>query len=281
MKRFGLLMLLFFVSVVSYGQAADGSSSELPQDPALERLLSRTQAPSTLTTTQEYSSENITIRKFDEKKWQEIVGSRNYSDKRTLETPQSEKQSGEEPTANSGARTTDNNESGDRYSYDEDSETLDMSWLGPVGQIIFYVALASIIIIILVQVVRTTSFKSNPKRTRTTEGDSDDIHDITTLDTEELISKAHRARDYKLAIRLYFLDLLKKLNESGRIVWTKDKTNRDYLSELFTKQYYFEEIRKLTIEYERVWYGEHFPNEDRYQELRREFQEINQKFKTS
>jgi hypothetical protein len=82
-------------------------------------------------------------------------------------------------------------------------------------------------------------------------------------------------------VRLYFLDLLKKLNENGVIVWTKDKTNRDYLSELFSKQFHFDEIRRLTLAYERVWYGEHIPTEESYRELRNDFQQTNQKLKVS
>jgi hypothetical protein len=278
MKRRTFLMVLFFLSARLYGQHADTTSRTL-QDFVTEPVSQTPEPP--LPATAQYSSEEITVRKFDEKKWHKIVDSRNYADKRTRNTPDNEKQGNKEPGRNSETRAKDDGEDTTHYSYDDDSETLDMSWLGPVGQIIFYLAIATIIVVILVQVIRTTSFKSNPKRKRSTLDGADDGQDITLLDTEDLILKAHNARNYKLAIRLHFLDLLKKLNENGFITWTKDKTNRDYLSELFSKQYYFEEIRKLTLAYEQVWYGEHSPSEDRYQELRGEFQGIDQKFRTS
>jgi hypothetical protein len=275
--REAAFVALCFVSVLVYGQGDSVIAEE--QDGSLEALLTR--APDNTPASKQYSSENITIRKFDDKKWHEIVDSKNYSDKRTRNTPQREMQGGGKQPQNSGTRAQQPEEDNARYSYDDDTETLDMSWLGPIGEIIFYLAIATIIIVILVQVIRTTSFKPNPKRAQTSIDGAEDGQDITLLDTENLISQAHAARNYKLAIRLHFLDLLKKLNENGLITWTKDKTNRDYLRELFSKHYYFEEIRKLTLAYEQVWYGEHAPGEERYEELRGEFQGINQKLKAS
>ena len=264
MKRLALLVLIFHAAGVVHGQLPD---SQLPS----------TKSPSALPASRNYASEKIEVRKFDEKKWREIVESRNYNDTRARK-PQQDQNAGQADSGQkSGSRALDEDDQGG-YDYDTE-EGINLGWMGPVGQIIFYVAIAAIIAVILLQIIRNTSFKSNPRRTSTSTNDADNIHDISELDTEDLIQKAHNARDYKLAIRLYFLDLLKKLNENGQIVWTKDKTNRDYLSELFTKQYYFNEVRRLTLAYERVWYGEHIPTEERYHELRNEFQVINQKFK--
>ena len=75
--------------------------------------------------------------------------------------------------------------------------------------------------------------------------------------------------------------LLKKLNEEGFIVWKKDKTNRDYLTELFSKPNYFEEVRRLTLAYEQIWYGDHTLPVESYQKLITEFKSIDQKLHTS
>jgi hypothetical protein len=270
MKGLALLIWLFLAAGLTHGQSVD-SDAQLPEP----------RKPSTLPATQQYSSEKIEIRKFDETKWREIVKSGNYTDTRTKKTPKDRKKGEDEAGQGSGSRRQDGDEE-DRYEYDnEEGSTIDLSWLGPLGQIIFYVAIAAIIVVILLQIVRNTSFKSNVKRPLVSADNTEEIHDISELDTENLIQKAHSAGDYKLAIRLYFLDLLKKLNENGVIIWTKDKTNRDYLSELFSKGYHFDDVRRLTLAYERVWYGEHIPTEERYHELKNEFQEMNQKFKVS
>jgi hypothetical protein len=284
MRAFALSSWLFLFACVVHGQSVDTLTVELEDGSRvpLGSQMQEAKIPSALPATREYSSENIKVRKFDPKKWHDIVDSRDYADTRTRKNPQ-DKQGQGEGGRSSGTRGGDTDENDDgRYEYDRDEgSSLNLSWLGPLGQIIFYVAIAVIIIVILQQIIRNTSFRSNPKRPSASSNSVDNVHDITALETEDLIQKAHGARDYKLAVRLYFLDLLKKLNENGVIVWTKDKTNRDYLSELLSKQYYFDEVRKLTLAYERVWYGEHLPTEEGYLQLRNEFQEINQKFKTS
>jgi hypothetical protein len=279
-----LMCCLLLAAGILKGQSLDSTFVEL-EDGSVVPLSSTLQAeksPSTLKATKEYSSEPIQVKKFDQKKWREIVNKHDYSDTRTKKDP---RQGGTDKTGKTGepgsTRAGDDDSEEERYDYDDEGSTIDLSWLGPIGQIIFYLAIGAIIVMILLQVIRNTSWKPNPKRTSPDTSGADHVHDITELDTESLIQKAHLAGNFKLAIRLYFLDLLKKLNENGVIVWTKDKTNNDYLSELFSKQYYFDEVRRLTLAYERVWYGEHLPTEERYHALRNEFHEINQKFKAS
>jgi hypothetical protein len=277
MKRLALLVWLFHAAGAVHGQFNDTISVKLEDgtDVSPPSQQPRTN-PATLPASRDYASEKIEIRKFDEDKWREIVESRNYTESRTRKPRQDQEPGQVDSDQRSGPRALHEDDE-DRYDYDTE-DSINLGWLGPLGQIIFYAAIAAIIVVILLQIVRNTSFKSNPVRTSASEHNADNIRDIAELDTEDLIQKAHNARDYKLAIRLYFLDLLKKLNENGKIAWTKDKTNRDYLSELFSKQYYFDEIRTLTLAYERVWYGEHIPTEEHYQELRSEFQVIKQKF---
>jgi hypothetical protein len=270
MKRLVLLFWLIQAAGVN-GQAID-TDSEVQQ----------TRNPSRLPATRQYSSQKIEIRKFDERKWREIVESGNYTDTRTRKNHQDEKTAKGNPGTAPGSRAENGDDDNqDRYDYDEEGSAIDLSWLGPLGQVLFYTALVAIIVLILLQIVGYASSKSNPKRALVATINAEDIHDISQLDTEQLIQKANNAHDYRLAIRLYFLHLLKKLNENGVIIWTKDKTNRDYLSELFLKGYYVDEVRRLTLAYERVWYGEHIPTEERYHELKKEFLEMNQRVKPS
>jgi hypothetical protein len=95
-----------------------------------------------------------------------------------------------------------------------------------------------------------------------------------------LLAQARSAGNFKLAVRFYFLSILKKLHNSGIISWKRDKTNRDYLYELFSRNYYFEEIRRLTNSYEEVWYGEHVLTEESFQVLTEDFERIHDKLKT-
>lgn len=243
--------------------------------------------PSTLPATREYASEKMEVRKFDPKRWREVVGGHDYTDTRKRKKPpekqeeQLRKKESESSDQELGPRKRAG-DSDDAEDYDEGYDgggdsSVGLGFLGPIMQLVFYGVIAAVIGLILYQIARNISYRSNPKKAADKSKSPDEVHDITELDTEGLIRNAHLAGNYKLAIRLYFLHLLKKLNENGVIVWTKDKTNRDYLSELFSKQYYFDEVRKLTLAYERVWYGEHVPTAETYEALSSEFKAIDQK----
>jgi len=78
--------------------------------------------------------------------------------------------------------------------------------------------------------------------------------DIHKINFNELISLALSEKDFRRAVRLHFLKVLKELTDKNLITWKIDKTNNDYSIELSNSKYnvYFEE---LTISYEYIWYG--------------------------
>ncbi len=75
---------------------------------------------------------------------------------------------------------------------------------------------------------------------------------------EQALEKALLQRNYRMAIRIHYLWLLKVLYEKELINWKKDKTNHAYISELTNKssQESATSFRKLTLWYEKAWYGE-------------------------
>lgn len=74
-------------------------------------------------------------------------------------------------------------------------------------------------------------------------------------DLERLLRISMEQGDYKTAIRVYYLSVLKSLSLSGLIKWKKDKTNADYLKEMMSDTR-FEDFRMATFAYEKVWYGD-------------------------
>jgi hypothetical protein len=68
------------------------------------------------------------------------------------------------------------------------------------------------------------------------------------------IRRAVDAGDYALAIRLYYLVVLKELSLKKHIRWKRDKTNGEYLRELGESPL-FHPVQEATLAYERVWYG--------------------------
>lgn len=77
---------------------------------------------------------------------------------------------------------------------------------------------------------------------------------IHESDLDRFLREALAAGNFALAVRIYYLQTIKKLSERKAIRWSREKTNRDYLSEMKTHPR-FAEFRALTRRFERVWYG--------------------------
>jgi hypothetical protein len=89
--------------------------------------------------------------------------------------------------------------------------------------------------------------------------------DIHRIDFNDLINKALENRDYRKAVRLHFLKLLKEMTDKGLITWQIDKTNNDYSIELVKSKHY-EPFRELSFLYEHIWYGDFKPDELQFRE---------------
>lgn len=202
-------------------------------------------SPADLHSTKDYQAEPLLIRKFDEAKWEEIVGNVNYNEEAM---PQKEESTLEAPK---------------------------LPWAGPLLRGISYLAIAALIAALVYLVFRNISFRLKIRRTAIEDDDlAMPVENIDAIDVASALEKAIREGNFKLAVRLYYLGLLKKLNETGVIVWKKDKTNRDYLSEIFARDYFFDDIRKLTFSYERAWYGDHDLKGESFEALSERFQNV-------
>lgn len=92
---------------------------------------------------------------------------------------------------------------------------------------------------------------------------------ITLTDEEELmrsenlpdlINKAIADKNYRLAVRYYYLQVLQKLTEKELIIWQQEKTNEDYIKELETSKLH-KDFSESTYLYDFVWYGNFNINE--------------------
>lgn len=94
--------------------------------------------------------------------------------------------------------------------------------------------------------------------------------DIRQIDFDTRIHEALRQRNFRLAIRMYYLDALQRLSGAGLVQWHPEKTNRHYFTEIGNP-----EIRNrfgsLTALFEYVWYGEFELPEAHFEKARSEF----------
>lgn len=94
--------------------------------------------------------------------------------------------------------------------------------------------------------------------------------DIFAINYQKEIDKATSSGNYRLAVRLMFLRLLKNMAERNIINYKQDKTNFDYLSELYASSNY-QQFFKVTRNYEYSWYGQFDITEEAYQVIRSNF----------
>lgn len=227
----------------------DSSSSDTPI--TIHNLVS----PEKLPATKNNAGEPMTIRKFDDTQWKKAVGTETFQEKPDKPDKEDKDRSG--------------------------SSMSSLPWDSDILQAVAYVLVIAVILAIVYIFTKDLRFSRKVKAAGLQETDFDaPVENIDQIDVSTPLQKALAEGNFKLATRLYFLDLLKKLNEGRHITWKKDKTNRDYLMELYTRAFYYDQIQKLTLAYELVWYGEHnLPNEA-YQRLFADFESIHQKINT-
>lgn len=96
---------------------------------------------------------------------------------------------------------------------------------------------------------------------------------IHETDLDRFLRDALAAKNYPLAIRLYFLQIIKDLSRTGAINWSKEKTNRDYLREMRGHQL-AKPFRHSTHTFEWIWYGNATVSEADFARLEPEFKNL-------
>lgn len=113
------------------------------------------------------------------------------------------------------------------------------------------------------------------KRDRTLEENGEEemeTADIFSINFQKEIEKAAAQGNFRLAIRLMYLRILKEMSEKNIIHYTQDKTNFDYLLQVHPTPYY-KDFFRITRHYEYSWYGQFDISEDAYRVIR---QDVNQ-----
>lgn len=199
--------------------------------------------PDQLRSTQRYQEEDANFKSFDKEKWRSIVSGVDFREEKE-ELPE--------------------------FSY---NRSLPLS--GVVLKWVMYILIGAAVLFLVYFVFKNISFERKPKTTPAESGDpSQPVEDITSLDTKALLQQAIAEGNLKLAVRIYYLWLLKELDGNSLIKWKKDKTNRDYLHELFGRGDLVTSFRKLTLSYESVWYGDHDIDSGSFRSLSGQFDAV-------
>ena len=179
----------------------------------------------------EYLNEEIAPRTFEEKEWKKAIEGIDYTEvKQEAERKKKERQ-----------------------------ELETSGWWSGVFKILLIVAGVLVVVLLLAHFFGGGNLfrpKSQKVKPSVLPVDIAEVEDhLEQADMDDFIRQAIAKGDYNLAIRLYYLAIIKELSAAKQIKWKKDKTNRDYLREMGTSssRVAFEDC---TQTFERVWYGD-------------------------
>lgn len=148
---------------------------------------------------------------------------------------------------------------------------------GYTGSFVKYLSIAALTALIIYVVIKFTGTdlriftgKSKSVNIPYTES-ADNIHEIDfNTEIEHAIGNAN----YRLAVRLMYLRTLKKLHNNNLINWQPEKTNQTYLQEI-TDPYKREQFSLLTTQFEYIWYGEFFIDQENFRQVKISYDQFN------
>ncbi|RFM28965.1 DUF4129 domain-containing protein [Deminuibacter soli] len=103
-------------------------------------------------------------------------------------------------------------------------------------------------------------------------GDSSDLlhENIFELPYADLLQKAYAAKDFRLAVRILFLQTLKMMSQQSVIHYQPDYTNIHYLTQLQQTPYHHAFLN-ITRHYEYIWYGQFAITEPVFESVKNDF----------
>lgn len=96
---------------------------------------------------------------------------------------------------------------------------------------------------------------------------------IYEADFKSLIASAERDNNYRLAVRYYYLLLLKNLSQAGIIEYDVEKTNSDYHYEI-NSEALKKEFSYTSYLYNYIWYGEFDIDNNQFQKAKTAFNQF-------
>ena len=155
------------------------------------------------------------------------------------------------------------------------SSWLELFFFSPITKIFFWLIGCLFIGFILHRLFFTEGlFQRGTLKTSITVLKDEEEQLSATTDYLKLISQAVIGKNYRLAVRYHYLQTLQKLYAKELIIFSVDKTNHQYVTELYNKPFKDEFVR-LTRAYEYSWYGGFVTDEMIFNSIQTNFKNFN------
>lgn len=129
---------------------------------------------------------------------------------------------------------------------------------------VFYILILGLLVFIIVRIFKNYKNNGDVKNKAISIEAIHEIEDnLHEVNLDDLLKEALHAKNYRIALRLNFLIIIKLLSQKGHIDWAKEKTNWEYHSEIKDKLL-ADQFKEAIKSFEMFWYGEHAFTEQHY-----------------
>lgn len=196
------------------------------------------------------------IENLDKKKWEEVNRKVDFEENYT----EKEKKEKEKKDDWLKSEKRESKETGFQY-----------LWL------IVVLAIIAIFIILLIPYLKNRNLKN--RVSFNIRNEDPDETELRTTDLKQPYDKAYEEGDFKAAFRLKYLEVLRALMSKNLIFYKKERTNFEYLMQL-SGQNVYEPFRQLTLEFDKVWYGEYYLSKNEFDSMIQLFDNIHERIKS-
>ncbi|MCF8246319.1 MAG: DUF4129 domain-containing protein [Saprospiraceae bacterium] len=183
-----------------------------------------------------YAGQQIQRHDFDEKKWASLKEGIDYS----------------------GPKKPAKKASKKKVEKEMDLPSSGIKGLGPILKILAIILLVGALVLLIVKMAGGENLfgpRNSKIKPAVSQAEIDQIEEnLHEAELDDPIQRAIAARDFPMAVRLYYLAVLKELALKNHIRWKRDKTNGEYLREMAGSPL-FGTVQEVTLAFERVWYG--------------------------
>lgn len=142
--------------------------------------------------------------------------------------------------------------------------------LGVLGYILLGVFVVAILLLIFYLFMNAE--RKGKKVAPASVTDIEDVNptEIPLTELQRLLKEALDNGDFRGAVRIYFIFIVRGLADKGFIKWEREKTNFHYLSEMAGKKGYDDFIVSVTY-FEFIWYGKREIDAAKFEEIKPTF----------
>lgn len=180
------------------------------------------------------------FQSFDREKWQEIKKDIDYTADESKQEDESEEEANDQWSQSWG-----NNFGGTLFPF-----------AGPVFKIVIIAAFIVLLVFVISKLMGNNVWLKKKIKTTYRQVPIEELEEnLLESDLMMWLKKAVDEKNYRLALRIYYLMIIKELSVKGLILWKKEKTNHEYLYEMrgHSSHHQFEELTGI---YQLIWYGE-------------------------